>query len=100
MNSKTPNDLQRFAFNQARFVFATARTIERELMTGIISVPERLTFVLIRATPFGQKYLAHVTFEEVQREIRTPGAFMNANTDLGYWVPDGDNQYVEDFEEK
>ena len=48
-----PTELEQFAFNQARFVFATARTVEREMMC--FGVPEEVAFQTIRKTPFGQK---------------------------------------------
>ena len=98
--SSSVSSLQRFAFNQARFVFATSRTVEREIMCGLVAVDPETTVGILRETPLGQKYLRGVTLAEIKTEMSHPGSFMNANTDFGYWIPDDGNYYVEQFEEK
>ena len=88
--------LEIFAFNQARFVFVTMRTIERNMCQHGTSESE--SFRLIKQSKLGSKYLQTVTLAEVQREGKQPGFFMNLNTQLGSYVPDDDwDAYVETF---
>lgn len=92
------NNLQRFAFNQARFVFLTYQTIERDF--SLLDRNEKEVFDRIKQTSNGKKYLSNVTFDEVNREGKNPGTFMNLNTDLGQFVPDQDwTLYIENFKE-
>lgn len=92
------SDLQQFAFNQARFVFVTMRTIERDICQTDMS--EQTSFQRIKESELGKKYLANVTFDEVKREDKEPGTFMDLNTDLGKFVPDEDwNLYTDTFKE-
>ena len=93
------SDLKTFAFNQARFVFVTMRTLECEMCQN--GTNERKLFESIKTeTELGKKYLANVTFDEVKREDKEPGTFMDLNTDLGKFVPDDDwNTYTADFKE-
>ena len=78
-------------------------------------VPEEVAFQTIRKTPFGQKYLKGVTFQDILEENKDPGRFMDLNTCLGKnkdpgrfmdlntclgkWIVDYGNYYVEEFEE-
>lgn len=87
-----------FAFNQARFVFYTQYTIEREEVRRGISFEQ--AFKEILDTPNGQKFLKGVSLEDMRKEEKKPGSFMNKNTDLGFWLNDEYGNYVEDFEEK
>lgn len=89
--------LERFAFNQARFVYHAQYTIEREEMVNGVSFAQ--AFERIKQTEMGQKYLKNVSLNEMKQEDKKPGSFMNANTDFGYWMPDYGG-YVEDFIEK
>ena len=90
--------LERFAFNQARFVFHAQYTIERRMISGEVSFSQ--AFEEIRNTPMGQRYLLNVSEAEMRREDRRPGSFMDANTDLGCYCNDEYGNYVEDFKEK
>ena len=90
-------DLQRFAFNQARFAFYAVHTIERDEIRLGITFEQALD--RIRATPLGQKYLANVSLDEMKREAREPDSLMDANTDLGKYTNGEFGGYVEDFVE-
>lgn len=91
-------DLERFAFNQARFAFYAVHTIERDEIRLGITFEQALD--RIRDTPLGQKYLANVSIAEMKREARDPGSLMDANTDCGRWTNNEFGGYVEDFIEK
>lgn len=92
------NGLEIFAFNQARFVFVTMRTVERDIC--LCDLTESEAFRLIKETELGIKYLRTVTFAEVKREDKQPGFFMNLNTQFGSYIPDDDwDMYVETFVE-
>jgi hypothetical protein len=90
-------DLERFAFNQARFVFHAQYTIEREEVRRGISFEQ--AFKEIQDTPNGEKFLKNVSVEEMREEERKPGSFMNKNTEFGFWLNDEYGNYVEDFKE-
>lgn len=92
------SSLKNFAFNQARFVFYTQYTIERDMIREGISF--EAAFERIKATANGQKFLSNVTLREMKQEERDPGSFMDANTDLGKWLNNEYGNYVEEFQEK
>ncbi len=94
---KPISDLERFAFNQARFVFYTQHTMEREMIKRGISF-ER-AFKEIQATPNGQKYLKNVSIREMYDEEKNPGTFMDKNTQFGAWLNDEYGNYVESFKD-
>jgi hypothetical protein len=111
MTTTAPTKLERFAFNQARFVYVVWHTIDRiEAIDDFDEIQNRLiswkdsqirAYSKIKETELGKKYLGNVTLEEVLREGRKPGSFMNANTDLGHYLPNEDGcSYVETFNER
>lgn len=90
-------ELQRFAFNQARFVFYAQYTIERDVIREDLTFEQ--AFDRIKATPQGKRFLAHVSLREMRQEAREPGSFMASNTDCGKWLNNEYGSYVEDFQE-
>jgi hypothetical protein len=94
----TANTLERFAFNQARFVYHAQYTIERDRLREDLSFEQ--AFNRIKATENGKRFLSNVSLREMRQEDKDPGSFMDANTDLGKWLCDEYGTYVEDFAEK
>lgn len=90
-------DLERFAFNQARFVFYTQYTIERDMIKRNLTFKE--AFEEIKKTELGQKFLKNVSLKEMKEEDRNPGTFMSKNTGLGAHLNNEYGNYVEDFKE-
>lgn len=93
----TTSPLARFAFNQARFVFYTQFTIERDMIAKDITMEQALQE--IKNTPNGQKFLIGVSIQDIKNEEKEPGTFMDKNTNLGKWCNDEYGSYVEDFVE-
>lgn len=89
------NDLQKFAYEQAKFVYSVSQTMEREEI--LRDTPYIQTVNEARKSELGKKYLVGVTFDEIKRELRHPGSFMDANTELGFYLPDDCPEYVEDW---
>lgn len=93
----TMTELERFAFNQARFVFYTQYTIERDMILEDLSFEQ--AFERIQQSELGQKYLKNVSVKEMKNEAKEPGSFMDANTEFGFWINDEYGCYVENFQE-
>ena len=93
------SELERFAFNQARFVYHAQYTIERDTIKEDLSFEQ--AFNRIKDTDNGKKFLSNVSLNEMKREEKEPGSFMDASTSFGKWcLNDEYGAYVEDFVEK